>query len=315
MEDRLNDKISLIVPVYNVEKELAKCLETIINQTYKNIEIILVNDGSTDNSLTICEHYSKTDKRIQLITQKNQGLSAARNTGLKFANGKFIMFIDSDDYVSKTFCEKAIKLIKKYNSDIAFFDYNLVKDKKVKHITQHFNNGRISKDEALQISLSDSHAWNKIYKASLFKNITYPVGYFYEDTLTTYRLIARGKDFSYRKFATYNYVIRQGSITASGTNKKLVTDSFIADYYRCKYINKYHPKISEDFNKSLINSATHYLVLGDNNPVLISRAEQLLGSKELRVYINFKQRVFINLYKRIPKTFTRLMQWKYKEKD
>lgn len=315
MKDNFSTVISVIVPVYNVENEIARCIKSIINQSYKNIEIILINDGSTDGSLNICRHYSKLDKRIKIITQENQGLSASRNTGLDLAKGKYIMFVDSDDYVNNSFCERAIKLINKYDSDIAFFDYNLITNGQSEHASQQINNGKISKEEALLISLTDSHAWNKIYRAHLFKNITYPVGYFYEDTLTTYKLIAEGKSFSYQNFATYNYVIRKGSITASGTNSKLVTDSFIADYYRCKYINNYYPKIKEGFNKSLINSAMHYLVLGNNDPLLINKAEKILSSGDLKIYINFKQKVFINLYKLFPRKFTQLMKWKYKENN
>lgn len=310
-----NKKISVIIPVYNVEKELVRCIKSIINQTYANIEIILVNDGSTDKSLKICEHYSKLDNRIRLITQKNQGLSAARNTGLKFSKGKYVMFVDSDDYVSEYFCEKAYNLISKYDSDIAFFDYNLVLNGYKKHESQPLENGKINKEAALLISFSDSHAWNKIYKAELFEDITYPVGYYYEDTLTTYKLIAKSSKFSYENCATYYYVIRNGSITASGTSTKLVRDSFIADSKRNSYINSNYPKIKKSFNKSLINSSMHYLVLGDNDTKLLDKAKQYLDSESLKNYITVKQKIFIGLYRVAPRLFSRIMKWKYKEKN
>ena len=111
-------KISIIIPVYNVEKYLSRCLESVINQSYKNIEIIIVNDGSTDNSFDICNKYKKKDKRVILIDQNNQGLSGARNTGLKHATGEYICFIDSDDYVEKDYVEYLYKLIVKDDYDL-----------------------------------------------------------------------------------------------------------------------------------------------------------------------------------------------------
>ena len=111
--------ISVIIPVYNVEKFLPYSLESVINQTYKNLEIIIINDGSTDGSKAICEQYAKNDKRIKLLSQKNQGLSAARNAGLNIVTGKYIGFVDSDDVISLEFYECLYKLLKETNSDIS----------------------------------------------------------------------------------------------------------------------------------------------------------------------------------------------------
>ena len=138
----MGDLISVIVPVYNVEKYIKKCLDSIIYQTYKNIEIILVDDGSTDNSGIICDVYKERDKRIKVIHKKNNGVSAARNTGIENANGKWISFVDSDDWIDKNYFEILISKI--YNNDIdcILCCYNrVVKNnvEKVKYVTEEKN--------------------------------------------------------------------------------------------------------------------------------------------------------------------------------
>ena len=126
-------KVSIIVPVYNVEKYLSKCLESLINQTLKDIEIICVNDGSTDNSLSILKEYANKDSRIKIIDKQNEGVSVARNTGIEVATGEYLIFVDSDDYLVENACEKALNTIEHNNSDICIFGhYDLVDEKLVK---------------------------------------------------------------------------------------------------------------------------------------------------------------------------------------
>ena len=122
----MNKLVSIIVPIYNAEKFLDQCIESLVNQSYKNIEIILINDGSSDKSLEKCQKWQKIDKRIVLVSQKNQGVSMARNHGLNIAKGDYISFVDSDDYVDKTFIEKLIKEILKYNADMVECGLNVI---------------------------------------------------------------------------------------------------------------------------------------------------------------------------------------------
>lgn len=117
------NKISIIVPIFNSKKYLDRCIQSIINQTYKEIEIVLVNDGSEDNSLEICSQYMKKDNRIKIVSQKNCGLSSARNTGLKNATGNYIMFVDSDDWIDRSICEKLLKESLNNDCDIVFCSY------------------------------------------------------------------------------------------------------------------------------------------------------------------------------------------------
>ena len=125
----MEEKISVIVPVYNVEKYLEECLLSIINQSYKNLEIICVNDGSTDNCAKILEEFAIKDPRIVVLTQKNQGLSAARNIGIRASTGAYISFIDSDDYISEDFYLELYSILKDHNADIAWANINYVNEK------------------------------------------------------------------------------------------------------------------------------------------------------------------------------------------
>ena len=118
-----NPEISIVVPVFNVEKFLKKCIESIISQSFSNFEVLLVNDGSTDGSLDICLQYTKIDDRVKVINKKNGGLSDARNAGIKYATGKYICFIDSDDFIEKEYLQKLYKNIVKYNSDVSMCEY------------------------------------------------------------------------------------------------------------------------------------------------------------------------------------------------
>ena len=127
------DRISIIIPVYNVEPYIDRCLNSVVNQTYDNIEIIVVIDGSEDGSEKICIEYAERDDRIILIKQENRGLSAARNTGLSYVTGEYIMFVDSDDYVEKDFCVLPLQRLKETGSDIVSFDYDSTYNGRIKH--------------------------------------------------------------------------------------------------------------------------------------------------------------------------------------
>ena len=184
--------ISIIVPVYNTEQYLSKCLDSLINQTYKNIEIICVNDGSTDNSADILNEYDKKDKRVRMISQKNCGLSAARNTGLKNCCGEYVMFLDSDDWIDIDTCEKAYSVMEKYDTDLVLWSYvkeyeNISKDKYIFEMDSHYFDASEAKDKIfrrcvglLKEELHDPSnadsivtAWGKLYKAELIRNIEF----------------------------------------------------------------------------------------------------------------------------------------------
>lgn len=224
--------ISIIVPVYNVEKYLEECIDSILNQTYKNLEIILVDDGSTDKSGIICEDYAKIDSRIKVIHKKNGGLSDARNVGIDKALGEFIIFVDSDDYIDKDMCQILINYVCEYNVDIVscnfkkVFDNNIEEDnityfkEKIKILTKE----EVLKEYFLTLAPEIFATWNKLYKKSLFftdEKIRFPVNRLHEDIATTYRLYAESKKVILLNELLYNYRQRNNSIMKKISHKNI----------------------------------------------------------------------------------------------
>lgn len=220
-----NIKISIIVPVYNSEKYLEKCLKSIVNQTYENIEIILVNDGSTDNSKKICEHFEKNDRRIILINQDNKGVSAARNIGIELSTGKYITFIDSDDFVAQNYIEDLYKQCNDKNADLSICGTNDIdNNKKIIKTSIKYSN-IVDAKEAMKELLNEKYytgvVWAKMYKKDLFKDIKFNKKIkIAEDLDVLYRVIDKCNliniDTSKK---LYYYRIRENSATAVNYNK------------------------------------------------------------------------------------------------
>lgn len=209
--------ISIIVPFYNVEEYLEPCLLSIKNQTYKNIEVILVNDGSVDNSINICEKIISEDNRFKLFNKPNGGISDARNFGIEKATGEYISFIDSDDEVTTDYIQYLYELIVKYNTKISVTAHT-INNNDSKFIFHGFSSERkITQKEALKSILLDNGVdlspWGKIYKKDLFDNIKYPTGFIFEDTATTYKLIYKCDFVACGNESKYFYKIRSKSIT------------------------------------------------------------------------------------------------------
>ena len=213
----MNDLISVIVPIYNVEKYLSKCVESILKQTYTNLEIILVDDGSPDNCGNMCETYKKSDNRIVVIHKKNGGLSSARNAGLKIANGEFIVFIDSDDWIDRHYIEQLYIDIVEQNADVAvpafcisFENGKSALDSRIKEVTC------FTKEKALEVFLFNGYLTpcvaSKMWKKSLWKNIKCPDGKLFEDQYTTYRLLMLANKAVFDPRVNYYYFKRIGSI-------------------------------------------------------------------------------------------------------
>ncbi len=213
--------VSVIVPIYNVEDYLPKCIDSIICQTYKNIEIILVDDGSPDSCGQICENYKKKDSRIKVIHKENGGLSDARNAGISIASGCYYIFIDSDDYIHECMIEILVEGVVSTGSDIAVCSFGNVKEDDKIDNHSRIDTGSyklISEDiDRLSYFYGDKYteftvAWNKIYPASFFKEIKYPKGKIHEDEFTTYKLLELAKKIAYIDVPLYYYVSRSSSI-------------------------------------------------------------------------------------------------------
>lgn len=221
----MNDLISVIVPVYNVEKYLKRCVDSIIWQSYSNLEIILVNDGSPDRCGEICNEYAKKDDRVRVIHKKNGGLSDARNAGVEIARGNYLAFIDSDDWVNEKYFEKLYQLISNTNSDIVSCNF-LETDGKVKTtIPQEVEIYTFTNYEALEQLTNKFYSqlvvsWGKIYKSNLFNDIKFPVGKIHEDEFVIHHLLYSADKVVLTTEQLYYYYQRNDSITGEGFNIK-----------------------------------------------------------------------------------------------
>lgn len=228
MDENSNILISIIVPVYNVQKEIDKCVESLINQSYKNIEIILVNDGSTDKSGLICNKYSKLDSRINVIHKENGGLSDARNVGIKAATGEYLLFVDSDDNIELDSCEVFIKSLNKRKVDIVVGEARRIEGDNISYL-KHSNltNGKeYSSREYIKLAIEAlewyAPSWLNLYKREfiLKKAIFFKKGILHEDMQILPKLFLEADTIIYMQYCFYNYQIREGSITQSNNKTK-----------------------------------------------------------------------------------------------
>lgn len=240
----LNEKISVVIPVYNVEKHIEHCLESVINQTYKELQIILVDDGSTDKSGEICDKYALLDKRIEVIHKANGGLADARNKGLEKVKGRYIGFLDSDDYIYPIFYEELYKMVKEYDADIGECEFLRInindKEKSQEIIEENLKNGDIqevySNNEALKLLygprlkpyLKKVVVWNKLYKKELFEEIRFPLGKLHEDEYTTYKLLYSAKKIVSTNKILHGYMQTNNSIMRQEIKQKRIDDNLDA---------------------------------------------------------------------------------------
>ena len=241
-----NDLFSIIIPIYNCDKYLSKCLDSLINQTYRNFELILINDGSTDKSGSICDEYKKKDSRCVILHKKNGGVSAARNDGLKIAKGKYVVFLDSDDYLDNNYLEYAMCIFNNYNIELlntGFYSEvevngNRVYDLIIADEKYYKNKNELRKD---LVYLWDKHmlynVWNKVYLLSVIKNnkLMFPNYSFGEDMSFNIMYLSYINKFYNSNKCFYHYIKeREGSIT-SKYNSELF-DIRVREYYQ---FNKY----------------------------------------------------------------------------
>lgn len=220
MKDKL-PLISVIVPVYNVQPYLARCVDSILSQTYRNLEIFLVDDGSPDDCGHMCDEYKKADSRVKVIHKKNGGLSDARNVAIDIASGDYVLCVDSDDYIHHAMIEVLYLSLKKHGCDISIASYLNVADQyepdlssKKENRTKVFDVQSGLEAMLYQKDITTS-AWGKLYKAELFTNIRYPKGKLCEDLDTTYKLFAKSKKIVLNSAKLYFYLQRDNSIINS----------------------------------------------------------------------------------------------------
>lgn len=319
-------KVSVVIPIYNVEKYLNKCLDSVISQSYKNLEIILVNDGSKDGSKQICEKYKRIDKRIVLINQENGGLSDARNKGIQIATGEYITFIDSDDYIHKDMIKELIYNAINTDADISICGYKTVfEDLKTDDLLTDVDIQIINSEELInnfynKFSLNIIVAWAKIYKRSLFEDIRYPKGKIHEDEFIAHRLVYISKKIVYTPKKMYYYRINPNSITGKKFNKKRL-DKIEALENRLNFSKE--KKLESLYINTLCFYChdlilCYYLIKKNENEAKNLQTE--LGNKFLKNYkkvlksdkIGVKQKIRIIIERIIPSVSARLII-KYKK--
>ncbi len=264
-------KISVIVPVYNVRSYLKRCIDSIISQSYYNLEIILIDDGSTDGSGEICDQYIGDD-RITVIHQKNAGVSAARNRGLEIASGEFIGFVDSDDWIEADFFELLAKRQQVTESDITVIGFQLayentdkIKKVEIPEITYNQEDAMV----ALWKENIGNYMWNKLFKKALFDEICFPSGKKYEDVRIAYKLFYNAKIVSCINACKYNYRMRKGAITSSEKNRIYAFEALEECYQGLLILaQKSNPKMKicrDAIFKNMANTA-YYILFIDSYP-------------------------------------------------
>ncbi len=292
-------KVSIIVPVYNTEKYLIRCLNSLINQTEKNIEIIIIDDKTPDNSLKIIDEYKRIDPRIKLFRhKKNRGLGYARNTGIKKANGEYILFVDSDDYIELNAVQSLYNEANNKKLDILEGDYKKVKPDKtavypeynVKDIPD--GNEYIAKAKNLE-----GVCCNKLWKRDFVikHQLAFPLDMFFEDNVFTYNAFLKAKRVGRIILPFYNYIIRQESITTSGINERHIKSRILlAKHFEKIFLEgKNLPGNRVRFKKFI-----HWLIIlkidlkkyTDKDWLLINQANDFF----IKMYKKYRKKIFVN---------------------
>lgn len=254
----MDELISVIIPVYNVEKYVERAIKSVMEQTYTNLEIILIDDGSKDSSGEICDKIAKQDNRIKVIHQQNMGLSGARNTGIKNANGKYIAFVDSDDIVSNRMYEFMYKAIKQDKTKISACRY-ISFDEDIPNFDENYNSSILTCEEAIKELMIDrkitSHSWNKLFDIQLFEDIEFPINKKFEDIGTIFKLFLKTNEISYLDMKLYGYFHRVDSITVD-YSKNTTSDFIQMIRYRYDFLMKEKPELSTYINMNRVNFST-----------------------------------------------------------
>lgn len=296
----MKDKISVIVPIYNVEQYLDKCVNSLVNQTYKNLEIILVNDGSTDNCSVICEKWSKLDSRIIVVNKKNGGLSDARNAGLEVATGELIGFVDSDDYISVFFYERLVQIMNFSNADIVecgvknFYENEKITDSnKIDINFKAFNTKEAMKNLITNQYLTTT-VWNKLYKRNIIDGLRFRFGKTNEDDFFTYLAFDKAKRIAKIDTKMYYYLQRENSIMNKAYKLNRL-DEIEAKYERYKYIEENYNDLLILSKKDVVFSSlyAYQKLLETGDKLNIKKGKSIL--KEYIKNISFSLQDFVRL--------------------
>lgn len=291
--------ISVIVPIYKVEKYLKRCVDSLLAQSYSYFELILVDDGSPDNCGNICEEYAAKDKRIRVIHKENGGLSDARNAGLRIAKGEYIAFVDSDDWVATNYLEVLLKVIELTDSDICECEVLKTTGEIEKYKKSDEKYTSYSSEKALELLICDQilhqYVWNKLYKRSCLKDIPFAVGKINEDEFWTYQVFGNARQITKIPDVLYYYFQRGSSIMGNNYNLKRL-DALEAKRLRQQYIEEKFPVLAEvskiNLFESCIYSGQMTLKFLEKNEK--KKAKEIIDDIRICFPCNIKQLMYAN---------------------
>ena len=301
-EKSREDLISVIIPVYRVENYLKRCVDSVLAQTYSHMEIILVDDGSPDECPRICDAYAEADSRVRVIHQENAGLSGARNTGIEMAEGTYLAFVDSDDYLAPGFLESLYRACRETGSDLSVCRWEYVRGEEI----PQRGTGKVSvytgREMLEKLYCPDGAyfvvAWNKLYRRELFAEIRYPLGRIHEDEAVTYRIYDRAQRAAYVDSSLYGYFVAPSSITRGFNPKRMDWVTAVAE--RMDYFEKkgYRELMVPGLQAFADSSIDIYFGLRDFLPGSEAQQEQIRayvreGLRRVRAYGRFPLRTEI----------------------
>lgn len=324
-----NELISVVVPIYNVEKYLEKCIKSIVDQTYANLEIILVDDGSTDSSGRICDKYAESDERVHVLHQKNGGRSAARNAGMDRASGDYLMFVDGDDWIDDNCLEEVYNFVETETEMVVFRERRIYADKVEDDGTDEYMN--FLGNEPLEFYVNgckDFQIYNsvcgKLYRKSLIRDIRFEEGRYYEDIMFTTRVYTACRNCIYLDRAYYNYnIATDSSITYMGVNELTFRDeipifyekeNFLRDIGRNDLAEKYsffrYQRLISYYEESMNNREFVYAkriagIIKTDKPVIMKIVKKEYVSRYYGIYLRLflinseSAFLFGNLFKKI----------------
>lgn len=307
----MNPLVSVVVPAYNIEKYIQKCAESILKQTYKNIELIIVNDGSTDNTGAVCDEIAKNDSRVVVVHKPNGGVSSARNTALDVAKGDYISIIDGDDWIEETLYEDAINAMNENNVDCYMFEYFIdTPEGSNRHSCDKSIYGVISCEDLLTYSIAPQNRFSvtKVFKRSLVGNIRFDQNIILgEDTLFICDVLAKANGAYYTDKAYYHYEQREGSAVRSDFNKKKLSgiEAYIGVLEQAKATG--YERFIKESKIALVNLSIQLAKLILKDSVYVDKKEDLKYIKSV-VKKYSKGMNFNNVDK---KTFVKILITKY----
>lgn len=312
-----NTLISVIIPIYKVEAYLKRCVDSIINQTYKNLEIILVDDGSPDNCPQICDDYAKQDSRVKVVHKENGGLSDARNAGMAVATGEYISFIDSDDWIDKTFISTLYDGIQS-GADIAECATRLFDDDDNTLSVRGSQEGIIGRKDALVKLILEKGVYqtvcDKLYKRSKIQDIPFVVGKYHEDDFWTWQVFMKMEKLYLCEKPLYNYLQRNNSIIGSSYSLKRL-DGVQARYERMEGLKEF-PEVGDFAAISFANILIYNL---QNAIKYLDKKDKQIAVKRISEYksklkltstqyslMGSKEKLWIRMFMLMPKTTVRV---------